>query len=1306
MTKRQNLDLNNLIPSTLKNETLSSLVSNLFNRFLSEEQSIFLDGRVGKSVDGEPQIEHDTLERSINTLVPAINFSTGTETSIFTFDDLKNRLDAIGVNTANMHAWMAEQSFNYSMPISYDKLINFSNYFWVGGQQTTVPAPSWNSSLAPEYYVMQAPAVSTGLNDWQLYNFWVHRDDLDGAGWNISESVQATRPIIEYVSGLQLNSSIDARGNPNDITPGSYIQRKTRFNQIPQFDLFRYDDTHAGSTSGIFFYQEDPDFTVDAVLKRRVKTTVDSDYIFSIGNLDESGRLLYYRVDGQLLSTWRPGPSSPLVVNKKFSGGGGKSEELLAITPAALADNQQWTLTATSSTKFQITGTESGSVGTATVGISFQCDDFTILISPGLEAFMTGDSFSFDIFSSVAPRYVKKLDSGDTVNYPGGASSDVVGEGAWVSPIRLVQNLERETRLEISYGDIIGHVRSILAAQEGFQGVSFGSNNSRNIEFNSGYGGTIKEFSSNFPLLVSMLMQRDVSPLTILDFAEFQYNAAISSIDQFLINGLADYLANNSAIILSAINPYSQDVLDLLDAFETVRANDENLKTVFSDSSSPVKNWPMTAPQAGLGAAHQPGVAFDNELGIYTIVHHDGHISPIFERDEQFDSMLTRSAVTRSDGTVVAGVISSIAPSQPYARQLWINNSTFDLKIFNVSYDSDNPSTGKLGDFWYKRSTDELYEWNDSAKVWAISALSKVDRWTTIDTATIRNSLLLAIENKLYRGVHPSQELSIDVSAVADSEIEFSKFSAKYQYDRYAPAYDATDAFSWNYSRATVPGLPTVPARWFNIYKHYFDIPGLSLPTSRPNLEPWKLLGYDTEPSSWASTWPTAMDMWHYIRAVRSYYFGDRAKNSTLTFSDPDTDKGNISVTLRSEPVILEKTVNAGVIERDISNTNLEYISYSELIALASTGDEEDSIDLSLASDIQLFEDSISIFNNGQLIAPAPINYQFLWDTKKILIRNNAHGAGLPRPFSNITVIFSPPITAKLSDFSELPEDIGLINADSVSIFDQGALNSLAANQVDTTENIDQPLESRIRFKNVFSPENSQDISKTYKIIFAPPIKDQTWTITATSPTKFSVTGTESGLVGEATVGTTFMCDSFTADISSGVTAFDIGDIFSFKTAPLKTCTRIDSNSDVLLIPPYVSPLSPNSAEALLNSEPVGKSAGYTFGDDGPIEIVWKKSLEYRYGQLRSYFKEFPLEFLDSGWGETYVTAGDNLRVERNLMTSLPAKKFLLHGERLNIINKYSPEEVEKRFSFYNSTLPPAPPPTGPTPPAPTPTPF
>ena len=54
--------------------------------------------------------------------------------------------------------------------------------------------------------------------------------------------------------------------------------------------------------------------------------------------------------------------------------------------------------------------------------------------------------------------------------------------------------------------------------------------------------------------------------------------------------------------------------------------------------------------------------------------------------------------------------------------------------------------------------------------------------------------------------------------------------------------------------------------------------------------------------------------------------------------------------------------------------------------------------------------------------------------------------------------------------------------------------------------------------------------------------------------------------------------------------------------------------------------------------------------------------------------------------GETYVQTEDNLRVERNLQSSLPPSKFLMHGDKLNIINTYTEDEVKKRFELSSSS--------------------
>ena len=1011
MTKRQSIDFNKLIPNSLKNENLTSLVSNLFNKFVSTENSVIVNGRVGKQVAGDATIQASDLDRKINALIPALYVKTGTEESLSTFDNLVNRLTVLDADINNMKSWLSEQSYNFSAPIDYDKFINYSNYFWVGSQQP-LPAPSWNPNLVPEYYVIQP--ISLTPNDWQTYNFWIHRDDLVAEGYNVNDAVQAVRPIIEYDGRLQLNSCYTVDGTPNDMVPGSYVQTKTRFNQLPQFDLYRYDGTHHGATSALFFYVEDPDFTVDAILKKRVKTTINSDYIFGIGNVDEQGRLLYYKLDGELTGTWKPGRDLPEPLSYAFNGAANKGD-LVFLTTSITADNQDWKFTATSPTEFSAVGTRSGNVGTVTVDTEWSCDDFTITITSGTDPYVVGESFTFSMTGPMIPRYVKELPDGSIVNYPGGPEADGVDgviDGTWLTPGRMFQNMERETRTEIAYGDLFNHFRSVIRHQDGFTGASFGINNFRTLgdTIDLGLGGTIREFSSNFQLLASLLIQKDVSPLSIIEFAEQQYNTALASVDQYLVNELANYLPKNAAFDTSIINPNSSGIIALANAYDAYRAANVVLSAAFSDTTANISNWPATLPMLGLAEAVTPTLTFDAELGLDMIVHHDGHVSPLATKDADFDRKLVSSLVLRSDGTTTAGVFSESSPTVPYAKQLWMKPSILQVSIFDVDYDTiAAPKSGTTGQFWFNPSNGELREM-DTTGVWVVSSQMPIDRWMILDTATLRNSLILNIEQRLFLSVHPSQLVKVNLDAMRTSDyqpLELARFAAKYGYDMFAPNYDATDAFTWNYKQSVIPGISgTTPAAWFDVYKTYFNIPGVSLPTCRPNLEPWKLLNYADKPPTWDADW-----------------------------------------------------ADGGV---------------------------------------------------------APNWLPTMW----------AH-------------------------------------------------------------------------------------------------------IQSLRPT-------------------------------------------------LKLCVDTSTNE---LLPPYVNASKLQSVNALLTTIPTGISAAYVYGDNGPVEIVWRKSLEFLYGEARSYFRTAPLPFLDATWGETYIKVGDNLRVERNLMTSLPASKFLLHGEKLNISNQYSSDEVMARVN-------------------------
>ena len=1374
MAKKQHLDFNRLLPSSLKNETLTSLVSNLFNRFVAEEKSVLVDGRIGKQVEGDPQIYASNLEREVNALVPALYVKTGTEESAFTFEDFVNRLDVLNADSDNMREWMAEQYFNFHVPIDYDKLINFGNYYWAGKMLTPENTFQGNPDNDPDYYTISRPDATSkikspvsllattpvkltgtdrenevitvrftssvdfvvtstnpvdggkiivgttdpygpatgtlssadvgaktevklyvrgksfvgfgvgkpydtsadepndqlleftiqngtipfsaedkfvidvshrtssifvsfesisssgkgavigarstlelmylggvqvtrgvrvlvtgqtnpqengiyiidngvwkrarnaaleshlkvgsrvyvfptgqtfevtskvplveddtpissaitftldplnppvNLSPWQIRNQWYHKDDFDSIfseyGFSIDQAEQAKRPIIEYDADLQLNSSVTTDGVPTEGGPITVSQQVIQRNQPPQFDLFRYDGTHAGKTSSIFFYVQDPDFEVDEIVQKRLKTTADYDFIFGHGLKDEQGRLLFYKKvpDGEtqnakLETIWVPGVTGPVAKSVFLPNVAGADITFNELKTTA--DVQTWTLTF-SDGSFSVVGERAGNVGSAVPGTAFECDDFIITISSA--AYSDGDVISFNVMNKLAPRYVKKNSDGQIINYPGGIvgdGNDAQIDGAWMTPLRMFQNMERETRSELSYGDIIDHVRSMIRNQDGFQGGSLGVNNIRNMQFNPAYGGTIRDFNLNFPLLAGMLIQKDMSPITLVDFAEQQYNVALSSVDQFITERLPSYVSTGKSVAVSQIDPFSTEIQALLVEFERLRAENENLREVFGDTTAKIPNWPATLPMLGLIPAVQPDVSFDFELGINIIVHHDGHISPIVERSYDVDRELVKTQVKRSDGNITAGYFSEATPNVPYAGQLWLKPSTMQLKIFDVSYDTSiTPASGAAGQFWFNRAAQQMYEWDDIGGSWMLSTTTVAERWVPFSIENVRNSLMIAVEQKLYESVHPSQTVSqylANANGSQYAEIELARFALKYGYDTFAPDFNQTDAFTWNYSQASIPGFTEVPARWFDIYKQHFDNPGQTLSTCRPNLEPWKLLNFASKPPTWDALY-------------------------------------------------------------------------------ACTVQGTDNI-------------------------VTPVRVAAWYDVPAL--------SGLP-----------------------VIDGVQLVNGDRVLLFSQVA------------------------------PETNGIYVAT----------SSGWTRSADVLVEGMTVGCLEGFTRSNTVWAITTAGPITPDVTP--IAFEQIRLWNqqmwvdIKTVNpwLKLCVNVYNDA---VIPPYVSSLEGSSDEALLTTIPTGISNAYTFGDNGPVEIAWKKSLEYLYGLARSAFRLQPLEFLSKSWGDTFVTAYDGgARLERNLVALQPHTSFLMHGERLNIVNQYTSEEVQKRISGF-----------------------
>ena len=77
-------------------------------------------------------------------------------------------------------------------------------------------------------------------NDWAAVNYWAHEDDFVSLPYDITKTTQASRPIIEFNSNLELNSTI-ANGQPSSVADSDFIytQRKRSFSQYPLFNLYR-----------------------------------------------------------------------------------------------------------------------------------------------------------------------------------------------------------------------------------------------------------------------------------------------------------------------------------------------------------------------------------------------------------------------------------------------------------------------------------------------------------------------------------------------------------------------------------------------------------------------------------------------------------------------------------------------------------------------------------------------------------------------------------------------------------------------------------------------------------------------------------------------------------------------------------------------------------------------------------------------------------------------------------------------------------------------------------------------------------
>lgn len=1359
-------DLRNYIPQHLRNSVSASLLDNLFNRFMTKDESVPLYGYIGATDPDSkiPRIVADNPEREINAVTPVITFTLGTERFTYTFQDLLNRASLLGIDTKTL-TWLFSQGNNFLPPIDLDKFANFYNYYWIG-KAVGDAAPSWNFEREPEYYVIARPQpddldktnvvtatvgsttpltgtgfidqvytvqfsslldftitpsqplsgpggtyfpitssfslspeptgpfpleitdtftytverpggvnptdllrftvtrtlkdpldpsqgytepsvgdqfiitptyfssnytvnfvgspgvkpsvtgvqtlrdyqsingvqlfegarvlvtqaahasypsgttggifiVSEGTwsrapdfdgstevagahvfdrntqqlfesvgtpgawgfsvigtqnntNDWQEGNYWVRRDQLLSLGLSTANVEQARRPIIEYASDLQLNSFVSG-GLPSD-SGVAFTQIKTEFNQLPLFDLFRYDGTHSGLVSSIFYYVEDPTAELDLLLQRRVKRSSNdgTDFLFNHGCADDDGALLFFKKGGDIKTVWHAGYNAvpalgdiPVV----FSGTGAGSLTLTSVNP--MTQQQIWTVTATSPTTFSVVGSKHRILPAphdeAVVGSAYDNGEIAFTISG---VFDIGDTFRIAVGGLELPRYVF-LQNNVLSDLLGGKGADVNGVGAWLAPRTLINNPYNDTRSELAEGSVQTHFKGIL------------NNQLPGADVDHAFGGSIKLWSEQQTLFFSLLMQRDMSPLSIIDVAKRLYSRGLNGMRDLYVKKVVQYFADEQVVAVDGSTLQTQRLVELLDYLLEIRATELDSRTVLQDTTAGVVGFPATLPQLGLQPLVAPTIIFDPVLGIDMLLHHDGHQSELQEdtmefRQEVIGSYLSLQ-IKRSDGTSTpaVGSFDGTAPANPYKGELWVD-STQDwvIRAFDVAYDSTPPSGVPAGQLWWNRNSQLLYESDGTGWV-----PSSANPWVEVNLANNLNALMLQVELRLWAKINAQQrqyDFSVvenDPEFVAALQREFFTWAAGEGLQPLGSDYDSSDAFTWNYSQlnpaqAAPISSATVPPRWHRFLEaHQATVPGV-LPTSRPNVEPWKLFGFADE-SSWMTGWVAPQ--------LRDAPYNIHVRPADQTGYAPFVRAGQIDFTFNSGGTVKAVDVVSGV------GANPPAPLAGQVVV--------DGIALTSGDRLLVVNDVLANCGVWQ-IGPAPA---YTW--------------------------FRP-----------------------------------------------SPLSTSIPQRTVVSVTDGVSYAGT------------SWVSTKT-----------------ANVGA--LEDVVFAQVREWLPA-----VWSDLQA-LQPALRLSINpfNDDLL-PPYVNISRAWSSYALTNSIPPGVTATYAFGDGGPVEAVWERSIEYVYARAKSLFRYSPLELLGFAWGFNWVEVDGILYDGYNV--EMPGhQRFKLHGE-------------------------------------------
>jgi hypothetical protein len=179
-------DLFQNLPDPYQSDTNRSIMSNLFNRFLSKTETVHTVGYIGQ---GNPaaivprQIKEPTVHRQAYQLQPILYDKIGSVEYISSWYDILNGLTAQGVNIDDQSSWASALVFNWVPPIDINKIVNYRDYYWYD--------PT-NPQSQPQYVTVKSECAAATA----LANFYGGLIAQYGTSFNIVDVIPTESAII------------------------------------------------------------------------------------------------------------------------------------------------------------------------------------------------------------------------------------------------------------------------------------------------------------------------------------------------------------------------------------------------------------------------------------------------------------------------------------------------------------------------------------------------------------------------------------------------------------------------------------------------------------------------------------------------------------------------------------------------------------------------------------------------------------------------------------------------------------------------------------------------------------------------------------------------------------------------------------------------------------------------------------------------------------------------------------------------------------------------------------------------------